>query len=123
MNNSWIRVFPSHLFPSIKLPESNSENNSLLCVNSLLYFSTFREKLIQVYVPQNSRVPQNIQKQFLHHNFLREASNPKLIGVPYSQLSSFYGKLLTFLLFSYLAATGWDVGDFWWASKIQFAKE
>ena len=79
--------------------------------------------VVQVYVPQNSRVPQNIQKQFLHHNFYREASNPKLIGVPYSQLSSLYGKLLTFLLFSYLAATGWDVGDVWWASKIQFAKE
>ena len=24
---------------------------------------------LQVHVPQNSRVPQNIQKQFLHHNF------------------------------------------------------
>ena len=44
MNNSWIRVFPSHLFPSIKLPESNWENNSLLL--KILYFSTFREKLI-----------------------------------------------------------------------------
>ena len=44
MNNSWIRVFPSHLFSSIKLPESHSENNSLLYVISFLYFSTFREK-------------------------------------------------------------------------------
>ena len=49
MNNSWIRVFPSHLFPSIKLPESNSENISLLCLNSLLYFSTFREKPIMCF--------------------------------------------------------------------------
>ena len=50
MNNSWIRVFPSHLFRSIKLPESNSENNSLLCVNTLLYFSTFREKPIMFHM-------------------------------------------------------------------------
>ena len=38
MNNSWTRVFSSHLFPSVKLSESNSENNSLLCVNSLTTF-------------------------------------------------------------------------------------
>ena len=30
MDNSWIRVFPSHLCPSIKLPGNNWENNSLL---------------------------------------------------------------------------------------------
>ena len=30
MDNSWIRVFPSHLCPSIKLPEKNWENSSLL---------------------------------------------------------------------------------------------
>ena len=38
MDNSWIRVFPPHLCPFIKLPENNWENNGLL-LKILLFFS------------------------------------------------------------------------------------
>ena len=45
MDNSWIKVFQSHLCPSIKLPENNWENNSLLLKILLSsYFSAFKGK-------------------------------------------------------------------------------
>ena len=49
MDNSWIRVFPSHLCPSIKLPENNWENNGLL-LKILLFFSLQRKKYKVFYM-------------------------------------------------------------------------
>ena len=48
MDNSWIRVFPSDLCPSIKLPENNWENNSLL-LKIPLFFQPSRKKTHNVF--------------------------------------------------------------------------